>query len=106
MDFQIASELFERKPRNQYEAESLDQSPYIVDEAFFVTAVTDDGRRWQHERVFETVQEAEQLLTRIERARGKINKTHWFASHPVYGSREYERREPEIVAAHRRLGIS
>ena len=106
MNFEIASELFERKPRDQYEAESLDQSPYIVDEAFFVVAVADDGRRWQHERVFETVDEAKKLLERIERAGGKINKAHWCAWWPVYGSREYERREPEIVAEHRRLGIS
>ena len=106
MNFEIASELFERKPRDQYEAESLDHSPYIVDEAFFVNAIADDGRRWRHERVFETVHEAEKLLERIERAGGKLNKSHWVASHPVYGAREYERREPEIVAEHRRLGIS
>lgn len=92
---------------------------------FYVVATSPDGRRYAHERRFESAHvvieddymgiasyraealaKAERFFERVLTAQrmglweGPIN-THWHEIDPVYGSAAYVQAEPELVARER-----
>lgn len=71
----------------------------ILKVTYNVCAEDIDGYRWAHERGFDTIEEAQRLVDRIEAAGRKINLDHWRVDRPVYGSLAYllEDGEEELI---------
>ncbi len=74
----------------------------IIRERWYVVAESEDGRRFSHGWMFDRADEAQERLAQIARD-GGIDpvRSNWYEMYPVYGSLEYQRREPEIAAAER-----
>lgn len=69
---------------------------FVYGQRFVVLAITEDGRRFSHHKLFHYQhREAADALAIKVLHRGEIDLSHWLETYPVYGSLAWEDEEDD-----------